>query len=401
MPLCCLKPKKKHYDVSLDNFAAPMCVIDSKGEVLQKNILFERDIGLPNVFIPFQGEVNTVYSYEIKSKQYNVIIKPLQNNTFSFIFFDVNMVQPPSIANSLFPSHVISAAMSGTINSMSHFHRNANICFIDIVSFSAMCKDIEPYQIMNYLNCLFHEFDKIAKEYSVIRNETIGDCYIATTGILVQKDDELIISDQTVSPERIIAFAEACAIKAYEIVMPVSHEPTKVRIGIHMGDIVSGVLDNYAVPKFSLYGEAMNKASRMQTTCIPGHIHISSEVYKSLSLNARAKFQEVVTDIKSYGNIVTYMKKIELTELSFRLSPLTTIINEKTTDDSPITSSQILNKIVSLANATIPRKMNYDETKCMNRRTSLPIFLDTIMSETNSLDEKCDSVKHNSMINII
>ena len=56
---------------------------------------------------------------------------------------------------------------------------------------------------------------------------------------------------------------------ARAVMMPHTGDPTVVRIGLHTGPVVTGLIGT-KLPKFSVFGDAMNMASRMESTCRPG-----------------------------------------------------------------------------------------------------------------------------------
>jgi class 3 adenylate cyclase len=70
--------------------------------------------------------------------------------------------------------------------------------------------------------------------------------------------------------------------QARRTVMPSNGQPVTVRIGIHSGPITSGIV-GYRMPKFCLFGDTMNTASRMETTCPHGCIQVSEATYKLLA----------------------------------------------------------------------------------------------------------------------
>lgn len=68
--------------------------------------------------------------------------------------------------------------------------------------------------------------------------------------------------------------------------MPDTGLPMKIRIGLHTGPCVSGLI-GMTLPKFSIFGDTMNTASRMESTCVPGHIQVSASTYEHLKQSHR------------------------------------------------------------------------------------------------------------------
>jgi class 3 adenylate cyclase len=60
-------------------------------------------------------------------------------------------------------------------------------CFVLISGFTSWSSGREPSQVFILLETLFHEFDKIARRRNVFKVETIGDCYVAVSGIPVAR----------------------------------------------------------------------------------------------------------------------------------------------------------------------------------------------------------------------
>jgi class 3 adenylate cyclase len=81
---------------------------------------------------------------------------------------------------------------------------------------------------------------------------------------------------------RLLSLARIVIPQARSTLMPNNGQPVTVRIGIHSGPVTSGIV-GYRMPKFCLFGDAMNTASRMETTCPHGCVQVSDDTYKLLA----------------------------------------------------------------------------------------------------------------------
>ncbi|GIM00513.1 hypothetical protein Vretimale_5516 [Volvox reticuliferus] len=166
-------------------------------------------------------------------------------------------------------------------------HDAVTILFADIKGFTCMCKEVEPEVVMTFLNELYNRFDTLLDVYGVYKVETIGDCYMVAGG-LIRKDEEGFASVQgpgAVDPlhaVRVMSFAKAMLREAATMKLPNTGESLKIRIGIHAGPVVSGVVGT-RMPRFCLFGDTVNTASRMESTADPGTIHVSEDCRQLLT----------------------------------------------------------------------------------------------------------------------
>ncbi|GLI71358.1 hypothetical protein VaNZ11_016545 [Volvox africanus] len=178
-----------------------------------------------------------------------------------------------------------SRPMFRNVNKLATSHNQVTLLFADIQGFTPMCKVLEPRVIMAFLNDLFTRFDSRLDEFGVYKVETIGDCYFVAGGLICQDEYGMpaVRADSPTDPqhaERVFNFAKAMLEAASGMSLPTTGGPLKMRIGLHSGPVVSGVVGQ-RMPRFCLFGDTVNTASRMESTGVPGCIHVS-EATRSL-----------------------------------------------------------------------------------------------------------------------
>jgi class 3 adenylate cyclase len=143
------------------------------------------------------------------------------------------------------------------------YYENATIIFADLVNFTLFAQKNTPEEITKELDPLFLAFDLICKEYNLEKIKTIGDCYMAAGGLPIENDT--ITYDAVNAAIAILAFIKT------------TH--WSVRIGIHTGPVVAGVI---GINKFAydIWGDTVNIAARMEQNSEPNKINISKETYE-------------------------------------------------------------------------------------------------------------------------
>ncbi|GLI61095.1 hypothetical protein VaNZ11_003375 [Volvox africanus] len=159
-------------------------------------------------------------------------------------------------------------------------HDNVTVLFADIKGFTEMSKEVPPAVVMTFLNDLYTRFDSLTDVYGVYKVETIGDCYMVAGGLVARDGDgygRTVRGQGNTDPlhaMRVVAFARAMLEEAAKVALPSTGEPVQVRVGIHSGSVMSGVVGQ-KMPRFCLFGDTINTASRMESTGRPGAIHVS------------------------------------------------------------------------------------------------------------------------------
>jgi len=156
-------------------------------------------------------------------------------------------------------------------------HEQVTVMFADIVGFTPMSMNVEPEVVMDLLNELYTRFDALLDEYHVYKVETIGDCYMVAGGLIFTDAQGYRAVQSKVDPQhaqRVFDFARAILEAARHVRMPDTGMPVQLRIGMHSGPVTSGVVGTH-MPRFCLFGDTVNTASRLESTGRGGHVHAS------------------------------------------------------------------------------------------------------------------------------
>jgi guanylate cyclase soluble subunit beta len=135
------------------------------------------------------------------------------------------------------------------------------IIFADIVGFSRISLELEPFVVVNMLQDLFGRFDQLCDTHNVQKLETIGDAYIVTVGIDRDSNSRESVKDSAV---RILNMAKDMVRQARHVLVPTPgallgkstklFDSLEIRVGIHVGNVTCGVLGQ-RLPKMTVFGK--------------------------------------------------------------------------------------------------------------------------------------------------
>eukprot|EP01135_Chromosphaera_perkinsii_P005835 Nk52_evm24s367 gene=Nk52_evmTU24s367 len=173
------------------------------------------------------------------------------------------------------------------------------IFFSDIVGFTRIAGGSTPLQVVALLNDLYTCFDSIIDDFDVYKVETIGDAYMVASGLPIRNGDKHAGE---------IAGMSLCllsAIGSFKI-QHLPEEQLQLRIGLHSGTCVAGVV-GLKMPRYCLFGDTVNTASRMESGGLALRIHMSSFTRDVLAKLGGYQVEERgVLQVKGKGEMTTY-----------------------------------------------------------------------------------------------
>ncbi|GAU88269.1 hypothetical protein RvY_01006-2 [Ramazzottius varieornatus] len=179
------------------------------------------------------------------------------------------------------------------------------VFFSDIVDFTAFSSVSTPLQVVDTLNKLYTIMDRRIELYDVYKVETIGDAYLCVSGLPVRNGNKHSYEIASMSLDLIIDVAQ----------IRIPHKPDyalKLRIGLHTGPCAAGIIGT-RMPRYCVFGDTVNTASRMESTGESQRIHITSATHDALRYFGCFEMEcrgEIV--VKGKGPMVTHwlLKKI-------------------------------------------------------------------------------------------
>ncbi|KAJ8974758.1 hypothetical protein NQ317_019162, partial [Molorchus minor] len=137
------------------------------------------------------------------------------------------------------------------------------VMFCELVGFNSSTVE-DAMELVCTMNAVFSCFDSLMDTFNVYKVETVGQIYMAVCGA----------PDRIDTHARNITDVSVCMVKHVKQLQIPSGTKVEVRIGIHSGAVVAGVV-GIKVPRYCFFGDTVNTASRMQSTSEPGMVHIS------------------------------------------------------------------------------------------------------------------------------
>lgn len=213
-------------------------------------------------------------TYENSIKQYNELVSAQMELKKLNQSLDVSQKESQRLLLNILPAK-IAEELKKTGKTDPVFFKSATILFTDFKGFTKISEQISIKELISDLDAIFREFDTITSRHRVEKLKTIGDSYMCVAGIPEVNDTH---------PTDMVE----AAIEMREFMKNVNEQKEKenkplwnIRIGIHTGPIVAGVVGKSKFC-YDIWGDSVNTASRMESSGEPGKINISNTTYDQI-----------------------------------------------------------------------------------------------------------------------
>ncbi len=174
------------------------------------------------------------------------------------------------LLSNIFPDAIVGDISNGKKFSPKRV-QNGVVLFTDFVDFSSKAKNINPLGLIKRLEYYFTKFDSIMDKYNLEKIKTIGDAYMALSGVT-----------ENAPRPAIRACLAAIEIRDFmrnerDIAIAMRKDFWEIRIGLHMGPLVAGIIGSSKL-SFDVWGDTVNIASRAEEVTKSGNITITSNI---------------------------------------------------------------------------------------------------------------------------
>jgi adenylate cyclase len=196
-------------------------------------------------------------------------------------------------------ANILPASIAARLKDPSHAviadkYQDASILFADIAGYTQLASDIDPRELVEFLDDVYTEFDHLAGAHGLEKIKTSGDACMVISGVPHPRPDHA---------EALAALALDMAAAVAKLTDP-KGRPVPLRIGLAAGPVVAGVVGARRF-FYDVWGDAVNVAQRMESTATEGRIQVPQALYERLKHGFRFEERGDV-DVKGKGLMHTW-----------------------------------------------------------------------------------------------
>ncbi|WP_259293206.1 adenylate/guanylate cyclase domain-containing protein [Legionella bozemanae] len=222
-------------------------------------------------------------------------------STFLMLFFIIHALKTLSKVNeendllllNILPESIASRLKMGE-EDIADEYSQASVMFADIINFTQLTDQLGAKKTVNVLNLLFAELDKLTEKYHIEKVKTIGDNYMAVSGV----------PEQTTRHAINIANYALAILEKMQAFNQENQMQLQLRIGITYGTVIAGIIGHKKFV-YDIWGNVVNLASRLEETSLPNKIQISEKMAFMLQDEFIVEPRGTL-EMKGIGDVTTY-----------------------------------------------------------------------------------------------
>ena len=180
-----------------------------------------------------------------------------------------------SLLRNILPAGIATRLRNGESNIADHFD-DATVIFADVVGFGKITARMKAYEIAACLSQLFSEFDKLAEDAGIEKIKTVGDNYMAVSGVPTPRSNHARMAAK-------FALDVVAATTRLRSRLPV---PFTIRVGLHSGPVMAGVIGTHKFA-YDVWGDTVSIAARLEAASQPNRVLASAATVKALGSEYR------------------------------------------------------------------------------------------------------------------
>lgn len=176
-----------------------------------------------------------------------------------------------SLLANILPASIAQRLKDPVVDIIADSYADASVLFADIADFTSHASQVDPHNLVIFLNRLYTKLDWLVDRHGLEKIKTTGDSYMVVSGVPDHRPDHLQALARLA-----LGFGAAVAEMRNSL-----EQPVQLRIGVAAGPVVAGVVGTRRF-FYDVWGDTVNLASRMETTDRVGRIQVSQDVYERL-----------------------------------------------------------------------------------------------------------------------